>query len=159
MDTGSVSIGLLKIKWIQKEKAWSHSPDRITYMKQNTLQQLREKLGLSLQDLADYTGVSRSLVHLDEPGERKLPLAAFALFTQLLWLSMKQKEARQQLESTGHYTQIALKLKIAGLQANLHEAHTLLITLTGKDQSKEAGQRRRDTRKIAAGEGQVEKVS
>jgi transcriptional regulator with XRE-family HTH domain len=192
-------------------------------MKQNKLKQWREQLGLTQQDLADYLGVSRSLVHLAERGERKLPLDAFKLFTQLvstfekvkaaplpvhtspgsrqkslqilqqtltdatwqlgkrqaeltqmeadytqalsgrqtyqklqkelaatepstardkhlLWLNIKQKEARKQLERNGSYAQIALKLKIAELQAMVQEAQAWLATLAGEDPNKEAGQ-------------------
>jgi transcriptional regulator with XRE-family HTH domain len=53
-------------------------------MKQDDLQQWREQLGLSQQALADYTGVSRSLICLVEQGERTLPLSAFLLVMQLM---------------------------------------------------------------------------
>ncbi|GAB4403087.1 MAG: hypothetical protein OHK0053_27620 [Microscillaceae bacterium] len=60
----------------------------------NTLYQLRMALGFSQQDLADYLGLSRSMVALCENGHRSLPTAALLRLNDLVLLLDNGKPRR-----------------------------------------------------------------
>lgn len=64
----------------------------------NDLKKLREELGLSQEELANYLGVGRSLISLVEINQRELPAKAslrYALFNQM-YLQVIQKDSKLQ---------------------------------------------------------------
>jgi transcriptional regulator with XRE-family HTH domain len=78
-------------------------------MKENSLASWREKLGFNQQSLADYLGLSRSLIALVERGERSLPTQALLQFNELVLAYEQAKETQLPLEWSQQARQDALE--------------------------------------------------
>lgn len=90
-----------------------------------SLQTIREELGLSQQELADYLGVSRSLIALSETGRRQLPFDVLQRIFPLMETRADQQDATKQrvTESVKHqWLEQELHLRQHRLQA-LRERH------------------------------------